>query len=82
MLFSEPKIRLYLKAKRLGWAGHVGRAVESLTRNVLIKNPPQKSDQKEDLVRDVDYSKRLDDGMDRNGQRNWAEACKRPKCIA
>lgn len=40
---SKPNIRLFLKAKRPeSRAGHVWLAVESLTRNVLIENPPQK----------------------------------------
>lgn len=54
MLFNKPNTRLILKAKHLEWANHVWRAVESFTRNVLIKNPPpkKKNDQEEDLARD------------------------------
>jgi len=33
-------IKLFLKEKRLEWAGHVWWAFESLSRNVLVKNSP------------------------------------------
>lgn len=43
IVFNKPNIRLFPKAKRSQCtAGHVWRAVESLTRNVLIKSPQKK----------------------------------------
>ena len=88
-LFSKPNIKLYLKAKRLEWAGHVWRDTDSLTRNVVIKNPQKKRPRgrprqrwldrvKKDILA-VDNSKRLEDAMDRNGWRDLVEACKRPQ---
>lgn len=41
-LFNKLNIRLFLKAKCLEWAVYIWQAVESFTRNVLIKNPPKK----------------------------------------
>jgi len=41
-LYNKPNIGLFLKAKRLEWAGHVWRAGESVIRNVLIRNPTKK----------------------------------------
>jgi len=41
-LYNKPNICLFLKAKRLEWAGHVWRAGESIIRNVLIRNPTKK----------------------------------------
>lgn len=40
MLFNKSNIRLFPKAKRLECqnAGHVWRAGENITRNILIKN--------------------------------------------
>lgn len=42
MLFIKLYVRLFLKANRLEWAGHVWRAVFSLLKNVLKRNPPKK----------------------------------------
>jgi hypothetical protein len=42
ILFIKPNIRLFLKAKRLEWIGHIWGAAESLTRNILTKNPSKK----------------------------------------
>lgn len=41
-LYNEPNVRLFLKAKRLEWDGHVWWAEENLLRNILIKNPTKK----------------------------------------
>jgi hypothetical protein len=41
-LYNKPNICLFLKAKRLEWAGHVWRAGESVIQNVLIRNPTKK----------------------------------------
>jgi len=49
--FNKLNIRLFLKVKRLEWAGHVWQAAESLIRNVLIKKSPQKIDQEEGLTK-------------------------------
>ncbi|VVC26229.1 Hypothetical protein CINCED_3A021923 [Cinara cedri] len=88
ILFNKPNIRLFLKAKRLEWAGHVWRADENIIKNVLIRNvtkmrprgrPRQKwIDRVKKDILNTDNSKRLDDAMDRNGWRNLMEACKRP----
>jgi len=42
-LYNKPNIRLFIKAKRLEWAGHVWWAGESVIRNVLIRNPTKKA---------------------------------------
>ncbi|VVC26164.1 Reverse transcriptase domain, partial [Cinara cedri] len=88
MLFNKPNIRLFLKAKRLEWAGHVWRADENIIKNVLIRNvtktrprgrPRQRwLDRVKKYILNTDNSKRQDDAMDRNGWRNLVEACKRP----
>lgn len=44
-LYNEPNVRLFLKAKRLEWDGHVWWAEENLPRNILIVKTQQKSDE-------------------------------------
>ncbi|KAL4112400.1 hypothetical protein QTP88_016199 [Uroleucon formosanum] len=84
----KPNICLFLKAKRLEWAGHVWRAGESVIWNVLIRNPTKKRprgrprqrwlDRVKKDISDTDETKRLEDAMDRNIWRSLVEVCKRP----
>jgi len=73
-LYNKPNICLFLKAKRLEWAGHVWRAGESVIRNVLTRNPTKKRprgrprqrclDRIKKDISETDESKRWEDVMD------------------
>jgi len=87
-LYNKSNIGLFLKAKRLEWAGHVWRVGESVIRNVLIRNPTKKRprgrprqrwlDRVKKDISDTDETKRLEGAMNRNVWRSLVEACKRP----